>query len=71
MDIHIELKIREARKIRYMTMSELARRAGISKATLSDIENGVKHPKLKTYCKICSALEIPIDNEILECVIRK
>lgn len=50
-------KIKEARQKRNMTQEELAKRSGISRATISGLENGtVKTTTTSTLIKIAKAL---------------
>ena len=49
--------LREERKL---TMEKLAYESGISKGGLSEIERGMKEPRLSTLLKICETLDISI-----------
>ncbi len=42
------------------TLSELARRAGVGKATLSQLEAGTGNPSLETLWALAVALDVPI-----------
>ena len=56
------IKIREARKAVGMSQKELAIRAGLSRQTLSAIENNEqKKPTVRTLEKIAEALGVTID----------
>lgn len=55
MKIYIE-KIRLEKEL---SLSELARRSGVSKAHLSYLESGERTPTLQTLCKIAKALGVP------------
>lgn len=48
------------RKERNLTMEKLAYESEISKGGLSEIERGMKEPRLSTLVKICETLEISI-----------
>lgn len=51
-------QIKAARAILGITQAELARKAGVSLATLNSIERGVEHdPRVSTLSKIRAALE--------------
>ena len=50
---------------RHLSLSELARATGMSKATLSGIENGRANPTLETLATLAGALQIPLV-ELLE-----
>lgn len=45
---------------RGLSLSELARRAGVGKATLSGLEAGTRNPTLETLYAITSALGLPL-----------
>lgn len=53
-------RIRDARRERGISMSALARAAGIGKATLSQLEAGERNPTIETLYAICSPLGIPL-----------
>lgn len=61
-----ELNIKIANRIIYLrekhrlTMEKLAYESGISKGGLSEIERGMKEPRLSTLLKICETLNISI-----------
>jgi transcriptional regulator with XRE-family HTH domain len=42
-----------------LSLTEVARRAGIAKSTLSQLESGTGNPSLETLWAICVALEVP------------
>lgn len=45
---------------RGMSLSELARRAGLGKATLSGLESGARNPTLDTLHAVAAALGVPL-----------
>ncbi|GAA1588725.1 XRE family transcriptional regulator [Actinomadura kijaniata] len=53
-------QIRRRRRQRGMTQAELARRTGLSKATLSQLEAGNGNPTIDTLDAIAVALSIPL-----------
>ena len=54
-------KIKEARRAKKMTQEELAEKSGVSRATISGLENGtVKSTTITTLQKIASALETTV-----------
>lgn len=56
----MKLYIKKIREEKEMTLSDLARKAKISKSYLSELENGKKkNASLVTICKIASALGVP------------
>ncbi|RDY67305.1 XRE family transcriptional regulator [Halobacillus trueperi] len=50
--------LRQFRERRGMTITELSRRAGLSRVTIYDIEKGETNPKADTIMSICKALEV-------------
>lgn len=54
-------RILSLRKMRGFTMEKLAYQSGISKGGLSEIERGMKEPRLYTIAKICATLNISIN----------
>lgn len=48
------------RKYRCISFVNLAKKAKISKGTLSQIENGKGNPSISTLFKITSALRVPL-----------
>ncbi len=57
--------LRRLRIARHRSLSELARATGMSKATLSSIENGRANPTVETLSGLAGALRVPI-SELLE-----
>ena len=57
--------LRRLRIARHLSLSELARATGISKATLSSIENGRANPTVDTLAGLAGALRVSI-GELLE-----
>ncbi len=57
--------LRRLRIARHLSLSELARATGMSKATLSGIENGRANPTLETLAALADALRVPVA-ELLE-----
>lgn len=56
----VGVQIRRRREQRGMTGAELARRAGLSKATLSQLEAGKGNPTIETLDALAVALRIPL-----------
>jgi transcriptional regulator with XRE-family HTH domain len=50
--------LRELRKNKKISQGDLAKKAGISQTSLSQIEAGIKRPSEKTLEKLCLALSI-------------
>jgi transcriptional regulator with XRE-family HTH domain len=57
--------LRRLRIARHLSLSQLARATGMSKATLSGIENGRANPTLETLAGLAGALRISV-GELLE-----
>ncbi len=52
-------RVRELRIERRLSLSEPARRSGVGKATLSELESGRRNPALETMYALTTALETP------------
>jgi transcriptional regulator with XRE-family HTH domain len=52
--------LRRLRIARHLSLSELARATGMSKATLSGIENGGANPTVATLATLADALGVPV-----------
>ena len=57
----VEIELKELRKQKNITLSELSRLTGISKSHLNYIENGVKEPTISVLVLIAKALNVKID----------
>lgn len=55
----IAASLRAARVRAGLSLTEVARRAGLAKSTLSQLESGTGNPSLETLWALCVALEIP------------
>ena len=53
-------RVRALRAERGLSLSELARRAGVGKATLSGLEAGTRNPTLDTLHTVAAALDVPL-----------
>ncbi|MWB97607.1 helix-turn-helix domain-containing protein [Agromyces seonyuensis] len=53
-------RLRRLRVERALSLSELARRAGIGKGTLSELERGLRNPTIDTLYALCEPLGAPI-----------
>jgi transcriptional regulator with XRE-family HTH domain len=53
-------RLRDLRAARGLTLSEVARAAGVGKATLSGLENGTRNPRLETLYAIAAVLRVPM-----------
>lgn len=55
----IGVEVRSLRARRGMSQEELAKRAGISRVSVSEIENGKRDPGSSTVAKLADALGVP------------
>ena len=55
----IAFNLKKLRTERHLTLSQLAKISGISKAMLSDIEKGSSNPTINTIWKIANGLNVP------------
>ncbi len=53
-------RLRRLRQDRGLSLSELARRSGVGKGTLSELETGQRNPTLETLYALTTALEAPL-----------
>ncbi len=53
-------RIRAARVEAGLSLSEVARRAGVGKGTLSELEHGLRAPRLETLWALSTALGVPL-----------
>jgi transcriptional regulator with XRE-family HTH domain len=56
----IAQRVRSLRTARQWPLEELAARSGVSRATLSRIENGEVSPTAAVLCKLCGAFELTL-----------
>ena len=62
--LEIASKIREIRKLRNMTIQELAYHCEIERSNMSRIEAGKTNVTVRTLCKICNALGVELESII-------
>ncbi len=60
MDDSLAMRLRRARAERGLSLSELSRRSGIGKGTVSELENGLRGARLDTLFALSTALRIPL-----------
>ncbi|MFF9208807.1 MULTISPECIES: helix-turn-helix domain-containing protein [unclassified Streptomyces] len=53
-------RLRALRTMRGLSLSELARRSGVGKGTLSELESGTRNPTLETLYALTTALNQPL-----------
>ncbi|MDR3705193.1 MAG: helix-turn-helix transcriptional regulator [Paludibacteraceae bacterium] len=57
---HIVTKIKEIRSSQNMSIQDLAYKCDMERSNMSRIEAGHTNITIKTLCKICTALNIPL-----------
>ena len=60
--MRIKFFIKDIRKIKKMTLKQLAIKSGVSKTQINDIEKGNKIPTIFTLESIATGLETSINN---------
>src|SRR6185295_5660920 len=55
-------RLRHARQERGATLTEVAEQTGISKSTLSRLENGQRRPSLELLLPLAQAYRVPLDD---------
>lgn len=58
--VEVGARVGELRRQRGWSLSEMARRAGLGKATLSELEAGRRNPTLETLFALTSAMGLPL-----------
>ncbi|QDL93536.1 helix-turn-helix domain-containing protein [Paroceanicella profunda] len=58
--MRIGARLRDRRKLRQLSLQEVAGRAGISVALLSQVERGISAPSLDTMVAVCAGLDMPV-----------
>lgn len=53
-------RLRERRKVRDMSLKEVAAKAGVSVSLLSQVEREISMPSVRSLGSICAALEMPV-----------
>ncbi|MBO1581633.1 MULTISPECIES: helix-turn-helix domain-containing protein [Bacillus] len=65
-NINIGKKVEELRKLRKLSMRELAKLAEITPSMLSQIERGLANPSIQTLKLLAKALEVPTFSFLME-----
>ncbi|RII13409.1 HTH-type transcriptional regulator SinR [Streptomyces sp. YIM 130001] len=58
--VEVGQRVRKLRRLHGLSLSELAQRASIGKATLSGLETGTRNPTLETLYAISTQLNLPL-----------
>lgn len=56
----IEIKIKEIRKNKHLTLKQLSRKTGISTTHINDIENHMKDPSFSMMVRLAKGLDIEV-----------
>ena len=59
-------RLRRLREERQLSLSALARRSGVGKATLSELEGGQRNPTLETLYALTTALGVPLSTVLAD-----
>ena len=59
---HLGVKIREARRLRALTLQELAGKVGLTASHISQIERGLTSPSVSALLSIAGALDLPMEH---------
>lgn len=54
--------LKKARLDAYLNQTALAKKAGVERATISELENGIRKANALTLSKLAGALNIPIED---------
>lgn len=54
--------LKRARKLRYLSQTELAKLVGVSRNTISSIETGVYYPSARLALLLCKALNFRFED---------
>lgn len=60
--MYIEMKLKQIRKEKNMTLEELSKKSGISTTEINDIENNKKRPTLQSIILLAKALDLEIED---------
>lgn len=58
--MHIEMRIKDIRKRKNLTLMQLSERTGISVTHINDVENGLKEPGISVLVRLSRALDVQI-----------
>lgn len=59
--MQIEILVKEVRREKNYTLTQLSKKAGISTSHINDIENRVKEPSFSMMVRLSCALNVPLD----------
>jgi transcriptional regulator with XRE-family HTH domain len=59
---HVGPRLRKVRELRGVSLTEVAEKTGISKSTLSRLENGQRKPSLELLLPLAQTYRVPLDD---------
>lgn len=60
--MNIEMKIKQIRQRKNISLAELSAKSGVSKTEINDVENNKKKPSLQTVILLAQALEVNVED---------
>lgn len=60
--MHVEILLKEKRKEKKFTLSQLSAKTGISTTHINDIENNIKEPSISMLVRIAKALDVKVED---------
>lgn len=60
--MRVEILLKEKRKEKKFTLSQLAAKTGISTTHINDIENNIKEPSISMLVRIAKALDVKVED---------
>ncbi|MFD2741499.1 helix-turn-helix domain-containing protein [Sulfitobacter aestuarii] len=77
-DRQLGQRLRDRRKVRKMSLKDVAEKANVSVGMISQVERGISMPSVRLLSSICTALEMPVswlfegsDERLDQLVVRK
>ena len=60
--MRVEILLKEKRKEKKFTLSQLSAKTGISTTHINDIENNIKEPSISMLVRIAKALDVKVED---------
>ena len=60
--MRVEIVLKEKRKEKKFTLSQLSAKTGISTTHINDIENNIKEPSISMLVRIAKALDVKVED---------
>lgn len=61
-EMRVEIILKEKRKEKKFTLSQLSAKTGISTTHINDIENNIKEPSISMLVRIAKALDVKVED---------